>query len=283
MASRNYQLVMRSGPTPGRIYPLDQDEIHIGRDISNHVVISDAEVSRHHARLIAQGNSYVLEDQGSTNGTFVDGQRLMGPHLLHPGELILFGENVSLAFEPGDFDPDATRAAHVSVDPQYRVDRWPEPEPQEPEEGSNQAPRQVSPPAPQVFEAPRQAPRTAPPPAFEQDYRAELGQQMGNRQEPPHYETPQYQEPRYEPPRFEAPRYEQPQYEQPRYSGSVPPGPVEAYPAQPTRGERIDRRWIYAGCGCLVVLLCVVVAAVYAFDTMNLYCTPPFNALFSCP
>ncbi len=240
MASRTYQLVMRTGPTPGRIYPLDQDEIHIGRDISNDVVISDAEVSRHHARLIAQGNSYVLEDQGSTNGTFVDGQRLMGPHLMHPGEVILFGENVSLAFEPGVFDPDATRAAHIPVEPQYRVERWPEPE-------TPEAPV-IPPPPVSTYEAPAAAPQ----PAVQRPTPA------------PVYQAPAQAD----------------RYEGERYTGSVPPGPVETYPAQE---ERSSRTWFLVGCGALVVLLCILAAGLYAFDTLNLYCTPPFSGLFNCP
>ena len=115
MAPQSYQLVMRTGPNPGKTYPIDKDEITIGRDIGNDVVINDAEVSRHHARMVKQAGSYVLEDTGSTNGTFVNGQRLMGPHMLRPGELILLGENVGLVFEPAEIDVNATRASRPSV------------------------------------------------------------------------------------------------------------------------------------------------------------------------
>jgi hypothetical protein len=108
MSPQTYQLVMRSGPTPGKAFPLDKDEIYIGRDVSNDLVINDAEVSRRHARLTAQSGSYSLEDLGSTNGTFVNGQRVTRPHLLRPGEMVLFGENVSLAYEIDQYDPDAT-------------------------------------------------------------------------------------------------------------------------------------------------------------------------------
>jgi pSer/pThr/pTyr-binding forkhead associated (FHA) protein len=94
-----FQLVMRSGPNPGKTFELSEGEATIGRDITNAIVINDAEVSRRHARLSPQAGGYVLEDLGSTNGTFVNGQRLMGPHLLRPGELVLLGENVSLAYE----------------------------------------------------------------------------------------------------------------------------------------------------------------------------------------
>jgi predicted component of type VI protein secretion system len=124
MASTSYQLVMRSGPTPGKAYSLDKEEIFIGRDVNSDVVISDSEVSRKHARIILQAGGYTLEDLGSTNGTFVNGQRLMGPHLLRPGELIMLGENVSLTYEPG-FDPDATMVSAPA--PRGSADVFPQP------------------------------------------------------------------------------------------------------------------------------------------------------------
>jgi len=104
----NFRLVMRSGPSVGKEYPLDKNELFIGRDLSNDIVINDPEISRRHSRLFTQGNTFVLEDLGSTNGTFVNGQRLMGPNMLRPGDVITFGERLSLVFESTDFDQDAT-------------------------------------------------------------------------------------------------------------------------------------------------------------------------------
>lgn len=103
-----YQLIMRSGPTPGAAYTLEGDQITIGRDSSNGITINDAEISRRHARLTFQGGKYILEDLGSTNGTFVNGQRLAGPRVLKPGEVVSFGEQIVLVFEANTFDPGAT-------------------------------------------------------------------------------------------------------------------------------------------------------------------------------
>jgi pSer/pThr/pTyr-binding forkhead associated (FHA) protein len=107
MASQ-FQLIMRSGPTPGATFTLEGDQLNIGRDSTNDVTINDAEISRHHARLTFQGGKYVLEDLGSTNGTFVNGQRLAGPRVLKAGEVVSFGEQIVLVFEVTTNDPGAT-------------------------------------------------------------------------------------------------------------------------------------------------------------------------------
>lgn len=110
----NYRLVMRSGPSVGKVYPLDKNEVFVGRDLNNDIVINDPEISRRHARMFSQGTGYMLEDLGSTNGSFVNGQRLMGPHNLRPGDVVTFGERLSLVFESSEFDQDATMVSPSS-------------------------------------------------------------------------------------------------------------------------------------------------------------------------
>jgi len=106
----SYRLVMRNGPTPGKAFVLEQAEVFVGRDLNNEIVINDPEVSRRHARFFLQAGGYVLEDLGSTNGTTINGQRIMGPYSLRPGEVILLGENVILVYE-AVMDPNATVVA----------------------------------------------------------------------------------------------------------------------------------------------------------------------------
>lgn len=105
-----FQFVMRSGPTPGVTFPLEGDQLVIGRDSSNSVAINDAEISRKHSRLSFQGGKYVLEDLGSTNGTFVNGQRLAGPVVLKPGDVVSLGEQIVLMYDAISIDPGATVA-----------------------------------------------------------------------------------------------------------------------------------------------------------------------------
>jgi hypothetical protein len=109
-----FRFVMRSGPTAGKTYPLEGAEISIGRDSACKIAINDAEVSRKHARLVWKENGYVLEDLGSTNGTFINGQRISAPYALKAGELVTFGENIVLMYEAA-FDADATVLSSAKV------------------------------------------------------------------------------------------------------------------------------------------------------------------------
>ena len=103
-----YQLTMRSGPNPGTVFTLEGEQLSIGRDSSNEIAINDAEISRRHARLTFQGGKYVIEDMGSTNGTYVNGQRLTGQRVLKSGEVIALGEQIQLVYEAVDADAGAT-------------------------------------------------------------------------------------------------------------------------------------------------------------------------------
>jgi len=127
-----FQFVMRSGPTPGVTFPLEGEQLIIGRDSSNSVTINDAEISRKHSRLSFQGGKYVLEDLGSTNGTFVNGQRLVGPVVLKPGDVVSLGEQIVLMYDAIITDPGATIASprqSVRVAPPLQSDTPPVPVP----------------------------------------------------------------------------------------------------------------------------------------------------------
>ena len=110
-----FQFVMRSGPTPGRTFPLEGDQLTIGRESSNGIAINDAEISRKHSRLTFQGGKYVLEDLGSTNGTFVNGQRLAGPVVLKPGDVVSLGEHIVLCTMPSTWIPELLSLRRVGL------------------------------------------------------------------------------------------------------------------------------------------------------------------------
>src|SRR5207248_5789885 len=58
-----------------------KDVVTIGRDADNDIPLPNPQVSRHHARLRRSGATHVIEDLGSTNGTFVNGQRITNKQL----------------------------------------------------------------------------------------------------------------------------------------------------------------------------------------------------------
>jgi hypothetical protein len=107
---KKFELVMQRGPSVGRRYALDQAEMVIGRDVTNHIPINDAEISRQHVKLMRQDDSYVIQDLGSTNGTFVNETRLSGLMRLEHGVTVRMGDNVIMVFEVAH-DSEATIAS----------------------------------------------------------------------------------------------------------------------------------------------------------------------------
>ena len=78
----------------GATYPLGQ-EITVGRDPSSTVAIEgDTFVSSTHLRIYDVDGQAMVEDLGSTNGSFHNGNRLVGARLLHPGDRIQVGHTV---------------------------------------------------------------------------------------------------------------------------------------------------------------------------------------------
>ncbi len=70
----------------------------LGRGDQADIVLGDTFASGRHARLEPQGEVMVLEDLGSTNGTYLNGEPLNGPQPLHPGDRIRIGDS-EFAFE----------------------------------------------------------------------------------------------------------------------------------------------------------------------------------------
>lgn len=97
-AAQAARLVVEQGPEPGQTFTLGHAPQTIGRSANNGIVINDAEISRRHAQITPQGERYVLEDLGSTNGTFVNGIRLNQSMALRHGDSIAFGDTIRLRY-----------------------------------------------------------------------------------------------------------------------------------------------------------------------------------------
>lgn len=90
-STRGYGLRVLRGLPLGAMWPI-QDVLTIGRGAENHVDLVDPRVSRRHARLSRTGDGVLVEDLGSTNGTFVNGSRLVGQARVTPGDVIAVGD-----------------------------------------------------------------------------------------------------------------------------------------------------------------------------------------------
>jgi adenylate cyclase len=71
-------------------YPLGETSV-LGRSTTASVRLSDREVSRKHSQIDREGDDYVLRDLGSSNGTFLNGKRILGPAKLGDGDEVLIG------------------------------------------------------------------------------------------------------------------------------------------------------------------------------------------------
>lgn len=73
------RLVIVGGAKEGIELDLGRDPLTIGRSAESGLVIRDEYTSTHHARLVLWGDDWMVQDLDSTNGTFLDGQRVTGP------------------------------------------------------------------------------------------------------------------------------------------------------------------------------------------------------------
>ncbi|HUB74723.1 MAG TPA: FHA domain-containing protein [Solirubrobacteraceae bacterium] len=94
IAHRAPRLVIERAPghEPGMIYDLDGDVV-LGRGERAEIRLEDPFASSRHARVYEQGNSVVIEDLGSTNGTYLNEELLQTPRPLHPGDRVRIGES----------------------------------------------------------------------------------------------------------------------------------------------------------------------------------------------
>jgi hypothetical protein len=250
--SGGFRLIVRRGPQPNQTFDLNKDIITLGRDITNDIVINDPEVSRHHLRLTRGADGYNIEDLGSTNGTFIGGQRLSGVRPLKRGDLIGLGETVTLVYE-------AIRPAPSAGGPPPTQSPQPRPQPQD-YGGGNQ-------PLQGYDQQPGSYPQQQPP-AQEPDPYGGAGQPAyeGQGAAGGGYGTP--------PPPPDQGEYG---YEQ-DYGGYAPSGSSPGYDPYAVRedGPHSPWRWVILGCGGLLLFCCC--ATVFGFviiDQADLWCDIP--------
>jgi two-component system, cell cycle response regulator len=94
---QNAYLVVMAGSNVGEMYKLDKDQLVIGRGDKADLRLLDDGISRDHARVVKDGGEMVLEDMGSTNGTYCNGTRVTRQGLSE-GDKILLGSTTILKF-----------------------------------------------------------------------------------------------------------------------------------------------------------------------------------------
>jgi pSer/pThr/pTyr-binding forkhead associated (FHA) protein len=87
-------LVEKDGPEAGKKFPIFWEEVTLGREEENTVVIRDQAVSLKHAKIKRMKNAYYLFDMVSDNGTFVNGNKLLRPRPLYDWDEIRVGRSL---------------------------------------------------------------------------------------------------------------------------------------------------------------------------------------------
>lgn len=154
----NLRLVIRQGPLAGQVFELQQPIHNVGRSKENDIQIDDLKISRRHANLTLTPTGYVLQDLGSTNGTFVNNQRITAPVAIQPGDVIGFGDNVVIDVQGFVGAPQMAGPARAAVAP----------------------PQQAYAPQQQAYAPPQPAyvPPPPPPPAFEAEPQSHTGRNI---------------------------------------------------------------------------------------------------------
>ena len=88
------RLVLLSEGLTGRNYELKAEKTTVGRVSDNAFEIPEASVSSHHAELTLRGNDVLVKDLGSTNGTYLDRQKVTRPMPVPLGVPIRIGKTV---------------------------------------------------------------------------------------------------------------------------------------------------------------------------------------------
>src|SRR5450432_2542046 len=92
-------VILNQGMT-GRVHELNVERTTVGRVEDNTLQIADSSVSSHHAEILLRGSDVVIKDIGSTNGTFINNEKI-SESVLKPGQTLRFGQ-VELKIDDGN-------------------------------------------------------------------------------------------------------------------------------------------------------------------------------------
>jgi pSer/pThr/pTyr-binding forkhead associated (FHA) protein len=104
--------IVNEGPTRGMQFDIRVPLAHIGRGAHNDVVVKDESVSDTHAKLQRRDDGWYVCDVGSTNGTYVGGQRIVNERRLDGAPDLRFG-GVKMTFRPRDAGHEVHKGTRV--------------------------------------------------------------------------------------------------------------------------------------------------------------------------
>src|SRR5262249_37453402 len=116
-------LYVVEGHDQGTLFELEEGTLGIGRDAANHIQIHDTEVSRRHAELRFDGTQCFVADLNSSNGTYLNGQRIPEQSRLTTGDKLQVGATRFL-FTDEQSDADVSdKIDIVNRDPEIESSR----------------------------------------------------------------------------------------------------------------------------------------------------------------
>ncbi len=95
-------LYVIQGHDQGTLFELEEGTLGVGRDKANHVQLHDTEISRRHAEIRFDGTTSCVADLGSSNGTYLNGQKIEHQQQLTSGDRLQMGGTMMLFTDPGD-------------------------------------------------------------------------------------------------------------------------------------------------------------------------------------
>src|ERR1051325_9125923 len=104
------KLVVLSAGLAGRSQEVKADKTTIGRVDDNSFQLAEPSVSSHHCEVFLRGNDVVVNDLNSTNGTFINGEKVAGEAVLKPGQTLRLGQ-IELRLETEGMAPAPVPAA----------------------------------------------------------------------------------------------------------------------------------------------------------------------------
>src|SRR5690242_5778956 len=106
-------LVVMNGPQAGQCFTVRGEYAHVGRSPDANIRLDSIDVSRQHLRVSRNGGDLLVEDLGSSNGTYINGARLAGTGVAKPGDRLHVGDiELQYVVLGSSVAPNATPAAY---------------------------------------------------------------------------------------------------------------------------------------------------------------------------